>query len=92
MKLRPEDVLGLLIFPCSHVVDYCPLKYVTVDPILTNPSHGTLETSTMCEDSFTRTGAEWTVSVAGEEHAFLVTLQENAAKADSSYIFVVKTE
>lgn len=73
------------------MVDYCLLKYVTVDPILTNQTHA-LETSTTSEDSYTMSGAEWTVSVAGEEHAFLVTLQESATKADSSYIFVVKTE
>jgi hypothetical protein len=81
-----------------HVVDYCPLSQLTVEPISTHPTTPTLDTSSSSEDSYTMSGAEWTVAVAGEEHAFLVTLTESAAVAsgkqggDGSYIFVVKSE
>ena len=91
------------------MVDYCLLNGVTVEPILTNPSSPsttthTLDSSTLGEDAgYAMSGAEWTVAVAGEEHAFLVTLQESApvisgktsgggGGSENSYIFVVRTE
>ena len=84
----------------SHVVDYCPLRKVSVDSVATNPTH-TLDSSNSSDDSYAMSGAEWTVAVAGEEHAFLVTMQESAAAMggkqggvtpEGSYIFVVRSE
>ena len=84
----------------SHVVDYCPLANLTVDAIQTNQTHS-LELSSSSEDGYTMSVAEWIASVAGEEHAFLVTARGNAVAAsgkqggsssETSYIFVVKSE
>ena len=112
MELGPEDVSLLeievssfqrvlctefFLVDSSHVVDYCSLANVTVDQIHTNPAN-TLESSSSSEDSYIMSGAEWTVAVAGEEHAFLVTVQGSAVtsgkqgSSESSYIFVVKSE
>jgi hypothetical protein len=82
-----------------HVVDYCPLANLTVDAIQTNQTHS-LESSSSSEDGYTMSVAEWIASVAGEEHAFLVTARENAVatsgkqggSSETSYIFVVKSE
>ena len=84
------------VYISSHVVDYCPLANMTVEPIQTNP----LESSTSTGDSYTMSGAEWIASVAGEEHVFLVTARGSAVamsgkqggSAETSYIFVVKSE
>ena len=73
------------------------MEKVTVDSLHTS-SVNSLESSFSGDDSYTMSGAEWTVAVAGEEHAFLVTLQDSAVlngkqgPVENSYIFVVRSE
>ena len=88
----------------SSVVDYCSLGKLSVEEIRTAPTPATLDSSSSSasEDTYTMSGVEWTVAIAGEEHAFLVTLLESAAAAGSSsgkqgpsennYIFVTRSK
>ena len=71
------------------MVDYCPLTKLIVEDITASAVHN-LESSTSSEES-ALSGAEWTVAMAGEEHGFLVTLQESVSKQAESYIFIAKS-